>query len=386
LNCPGINFDITVTAGFYSQLAGVLAGFAFTALMFLAATRVSSPERGHAFADAIRILVAAFISLVLTSLDYAIFAGEPSTLYKFITSGEPIIGVGFAVSGALVIYAIVLTLDAATRLVVWPSAFRPNVGTSTRHLLAAVIAPLLMYYIVQAVQQDYEVARYGGCHGTVPLDYLGWGLLFAQMIISWVEYPLLFSRRTAKPPEVITKCAMWTSRLLLAISFGSAVAIAIVGAELRQPGQDANPIVPAVCLIVMFLAMSGMTWQLAYTAPVTRHSKVVFEKTENWQELDHWHVEGLEPRLLRRIRQDFAEPRSAEVFELLSTLEDGSASVLGVERLQTAVLIISRGDFQELLRVLEMAHEDWRAVLEAGGLQYDDWALRLDQELGFPDS
>ena len=60
--------------------------------------------------------------------------------------------------------------------------------------------------------------------------------------------------------------------------------------------------------------------------------------------------------------------------------------MLGVERLQTAVLILSRGDFQELLRVLAMAHGDWRAVLEAAGLQYDDWALRLNQELGLPDS
>jgi hypothetical protein len=235
-HCYDLNFNIETTAGFYSQLAGVLAGFAFTALMFLAATRVSSPNRGHAFADAIRILIAAFLSLVLTSLDYAIFAGEPGNSYNNVASEEPIIGVGFAVSGALLIYAIILTLDAASKLVKWPSAVRPSVGTSTRHLLAAAIAPLLMYYILQAVQQDYETARYSECHGRVPLDNLGEALVLAQIAISWFGYPLLvrFGRR-ARSTEIITRCAIWISRLLLTITFGSAIAFALVQASFQSP-------------------------------------------------------------------------------------------------------------------------------------------------------
>jgi hypothetical protein len=269
--CLLVSFNITTTAGFYSQLAGLLAGFAFTALMFLAATRVSSPNRGHAFADAIRVLIAAFLSLVLTSLDYAIFAGEPANSFNNIASEEPIVGVGFAISGALVIYAIILTLDAANRLVKWPSTNRPRVGTSTRHLLAAAIAPLLMYYILQAVQQDYEVARYGECHGRVPLDYFGEALLLAQLVVSWLGYPLLvcFGKR-AKSNQAITNCAIWTSRFLLAVTFGSAISFALVAAGFQAGSQTVSPIIPAICLLVMFLAMTGMTWQLAYTGSPPR--------------------------------------------------------------------------------------------------------------------
>ena len=84
-----------------TNIAAWTVVLALTALMFLAATRVSSPDRGHAFADAIRILVAAFISLVLASLNYAIFAGNSASSYGLNASEEPIIGVGFAVSEAL---------------------------------------------------------------------------------------------------------------------------------------------------------------------------------------------------------------------------------------------------------------------------------------------
>jgi hypothetical protein len=381
-HCPYLKFNITATAGFYSQLAGVLAGFAFTALMFLAATRVSSPNRGHVFADAIRILIAAFLSLVLTSLDYAIFAGQPAASYNNVASEEPIVGVGFAVSGALLIYAIILTLDAASKLVKSPSSIRPSVGASTRHLLAAAIAPLLMYYILQAVQQDYEVARYGGCHGHVFLDYLGEALLLAQFAVSWFGYPLLvFFGRRAKSAAATTQCAIWISRLLLTVTFGSAIAFALVQGRFHSPDQTAPPIIPAVCLSVMFLSMAGMTWQLAYTGPTPRRKETLTSRPEDSQELD-WRVNGHESRLLRRIRLEFREPWSSDVFQLLSTLENGSGGAPGIERLQAAVLLIAQGDYHRFRHALSLAQRDWRGTLELAGLQNDDWMARLNEQFG----
>jgi hypothetical protein len=378
-------FDILITAGFYSQLAGVLAGFAFTALMFLAATRISSPDRGHAFADAIRILVAAFISLVLTSLGYAIFAGEPSTAYKRIASEEPILGVGFAVSGALVIYAIVLTLDAANRLVKRPSAVRPEVGASTRRLLAMAGVPLLMFYIVQATQQDYVTARYGPCHGTVALDRLGTYLLYAQVAASWAGYTLLylFGRR-ATSAAAVSRCAIWASRTLLSITFGSAIAFALVDARLPR-FHTLPPIFPATCLVVMFLAMLGMTWLLAYTGPPYRGRNAANSALDP-QSREHWQVGGREPRLVRRIRQDFPDPRSCtEVLRLIGTLEDAAAGALGTERVQAAVVLIAAGNFNKFLDALATAGRDWRDVLKTAGLHYSDWMVRMEEELGTDD-
>jgi hypothetical protein len=381
-HCSYINFNITTTAGLYSQLAGILAGFAFTALMFLAATRVSAPNRGHAFADAIRILIAAFLSLVLTSLDYAIFAGQPSASYNNVASEEPIVGVGFAVSGALLIYAIILTLDAASKLVKWPSNIRPSVGASTRHLLAVVIAPLLMYYILEAVQQDYEVARYGECHGRVLLDGLGETLLVAQLAVSWLGYPLVvcFGAR-AKSTAATTQCAIWISRLLLTVTFSSAVAFALVQGSLRSPTQTVSPIIPAVCLSVMFLAMAGMTWQAAYTGPPPRRKETPIARSEDSLELERG-INGHAPRLLRRIKLEFPEPWSSDVSQLLSTLENGSEGALGIERLQAAVLLIARGDYRRFRHALGLAQHDWRRALELAGLQDDDWMAKLDEQFG----
>jgi hypothetical protein len=378
-HCPPLA-DITTIAGFYSQLAGVVAGFAFTAIMFLAATRVSSPDRGHAFADAIRILVAAFISLVLTSLDYAIFAGNQKTSYSLTASEEPIIGVGFAVSGALVIYAIILTLDAAGKLVRWPSIVRPSVSVSARHLLAAVIAPLLTYYIFQAVQGDYETIRYGECHGAVPLDYFGATLVCAQVAVSWIVYPLLFRfGGRAKSAAIVSQYAIWVSRVLLTITFGSAVAFSLLQ---TRPNRPVSPVIPAICILVMFLAMAGMTWQLAYTGPPPNRRKAALAGPGDWKELDEWHIKRNKSRLLRRIRQDFPEPWSNDIFQQLSTLENGSASALGVERLQAAVVLIADGDSRRFRDALTLAQQDWRRALELAGLQYDDWMTKLDKQLG----
>jgi hypothetical protein len=381
-HCPPLS-NITSTAGFYSQLAGVLAGFAFTALMFLAATRVSSPDRGHAFADAIRILVAAFISLVLTSLNYAIFAGNSASSYGLNASEEPIIGVGFAVSGALVIYAIILTLDAASKLVRSPSIVRPSVGASTRHLLAALIAPLLMYYIFQAVEGDYEAVRYGVCHGAVALDYFGGALVCAQLAVSWFVYPvLLWLGRRASSAAAVSRCAIWVSRLLLAIAFSSAIAFSLIE---TRPSGPVPPVIPAICMIVMFLAMAGMTWQLAYTAPPRRRNPATSLGPAARQELEYWHIEGSEPRLLRKIRLDYPEFRPHEILQLLSTLGNGSADGLGAERLQGAVLLIAHGDYQKFRYALSLAQRDWRTALELAGLQYDDWMDKLDEQFGPPD-
>ena len=90
-------FSITTTAGLYSQLAGVLAGFAFTSLMLLT-TASGRIQSSRAFTDATRILVASFLALILTSVNYAVLAGDPGTDGRT-ASEEPILGVGFAVAG-----------------------------------------------------------------------------------------------------------------------------------------------------------------------------------------------------------------------------------------------------------------------------------------------
>lgn len=256
-------FKITVTAGLYSQLAGVLAGFAFTALMLLATAHARIRKRSRAFNDATRILVAAFLSLLLTSVNYAVLAGDPGTDGRT-ASEEPILGVGFAIAGALVIYAIVSTLHAANQLIKRPSSASREVENSTRHVLAVAFAPILVLYIYLSVQ-DYEDFRYGPCHPITALDKMGWTLVFTQVVVSLGIYPVLcYSVNRSGWVRPTTSYTAWISRSLLSVSFVSTVFYALVDSYLSA-NSTLPPAVPASCMVIISLAMLGLVGHLAYT-------------------------------------------------------------------------------------------------------------------------
>ncbi len=82
------------------------------------------------------------------------------------------------------------------------------------------------------------------------------------------------------------------------------------------------------------------------------------------------------PRLVRRVRRDFAEPGSADdVIGRLATVESG-------ERVQAAVVLWAWGDLGRFDDSLALCEVDWRYVLVRGGLADDDWPQRLNDELG----
>ncbi len=100
-------FDLSVTAGLYSQIAGILAGFAFTAILLpLAITRENDDvsDVGHA----ITAFTCAFFGLVLAAIEYAVMAGEPGeqALRGRASVEELMIGAGFALSALLLLYGL----------------------------------------------------------------------------------------------------------------------------------------------------------------------------------------------------------------------------------------------------------------------------------------
>jgi type IV secretory pathway VirB2 component (pilin) len=114
-------------------------------LILLLTPRLSSQPVTDTFGDAIRILITAFLALVLTSLNYAVLGGEQQSSYRA-TVEESVAGVGFSIAGLLVIYAIVLTLDAVASGQP-PSAAIAEVVSFLRGVLASFIAPLLVLYL-----------------------------------------------------------------------------------------------------------------------------------------------------------------------------------------------------------------------------------------------
>ncbi len=88
-------------------------------------------------------------------------------------------------------------------------------------------------------------------------------------------------------------------------------------------------------------------------------------------------------RLRRRIERDF-EPGSVEAaIERLESLDlPGRFDQRGSERIQAAIVLIAAGDWYAFERAAKDAELDWRDVLMAADLAFDDWPQRLDDELG----
>jgi hypothetical protein len=90
----------------------------------------------------------------------------------------------------------------------------------------------------------------------------------------------------------------------------------------------------------------------------------------------------LSPRIANRIARDFPGRRTAQVIELLTTLDPPlHHSPDGDERVCGAILIVAHGDIDRLVAAVADAERDWRDVLVAAGLENDDWPERLADAL-----
>ncbi len=84
---------------------------------------------------------------------------------------------------------------------------------------------------------------------------------------------------------------------------------------------------------------------------------------------------------MRRIRTDFDAEAADLVIGALGEL-DTLPGPQTAERVQAAIVKLSRGDLERFDRALEEARRDWRDVLVAAGFEHEDWPERLDEYLG----
>ncbi len=100
-----LDFDIPASAGWYSSIAGVLAGFALLAILIpLDHEAASDDERG---ADTVVIMTCAFFSLLLLSFSYAILAGRVGDAERGQAVHEQLLlGVALGLSSLLLMFAL----------------------------------------------------------------------------------------------------------------------------------------------------------------------------------------------------------------------------------------------------------------------------------------
>jgi anti-sigma factor RsiW len=87
-------------------------------------------------------------------------------------------------------------------------------------------------------------------------------------------------------------------------------------------------------------------------------------------------------RLQTYVRGEFPDEVADAVIARLATLDLANAEKQSLERIQAAVVLLTRRDIQLLEESVQIAERDWRDALVWSGLGHPDWPARLDAELG----
>jgi hypothetical protein len=216
--------------------------------MSLVVIRVAATaEDDQRLGPVLEVLLAAFVALVLSSLTYAALGGEPESGGRS-ASEEILAGVGLVVAALLLLYSVVLTIDALR-----PSTSGDDTGTYAaaafiRRVLVHAIGPLVVFYLALGVD-DYLTVRDGIDRDASTLDIVSAALAVAALVAS---FPIFAAARRRN----IRTAGRWAAVGGLLVAFLSAVSFAATTAFLKRC-EIAPEWAMYVAISVNFLAVLG---------------------------------------------------------------------------------------------------------------------------------
>lgn len=239
---PGA-IDFSTTAELYSQLAGLLAGFAFAGLVALVTAQLSggasTPRAFQSFVP----LVGAFTGLISSSLNYAIIASTKANAPASLI--ETVAGIGFAVAGLMLFLSILTLLHGAAsdRPAAWSDAAVRFVRRLT--LLGVTPTVLLLLY---GGTRDNETYRYGGNGGFHWVDFVDVAIMV--FVVGYVCVRAFCARHN--PPSAEVSTTGHASFLAVAVSL-----ISVVGATFVQLGASESTTGPAILQVGLMGLLGG---------------------------------------------------------------------------------------------------------------------------------
>jgi hypothetical protein len=238
--------DFGTVAGFFSQLAAVLAGFAFAGIITVIAAKLSSGDRAKDSMNSLGPLSASYLAMVMSSVEFAVIAGEGPYSGRG-TTLMILAGSGFCAASLVLIYAVLVLLHGVEFDVESPG-LAPAVSL-IRNALIFGIGPI-MILANSSPAAAISATIYGSGSGGQLLDYTIAITTVLSMIIGATL--VVRSRRRARPrPSVRLIYLVSASTIALTvINLGAVCAIPML-LQRDAPGNEAAGVTAVLALFVL---------------------------------------------------------------------------------------------------------------------------------------
>ncbi len=238
--------NLPEVAGFYSQLAGVLAGFSFAALVALVASRRATvPDSGVTWYS-VAPLTSAFVALVASSLDYALVAGETAGTNR-VAAVQTTAGMGFSVAGIMLVYSVLALLA--------DHDFGRSSTGLLKNLTILILPPLLVLLMWSGVR-DHVEQTHGNPSRFTWADWLSIAtLLIVQALVAILRWR--FKNNFVDQRRLVTQL----SNSCALIAFASLV---VTTGVISLTTGDAT--VPDLIPILALLVVAAFSVTVAYSA------------------------------------------------------------------------------------------------------------------------
>ncbi|WP_433087489.1 hypothetical protein ACQP1P_16190 [Dactylosporangium sp. CA-052675] len=239
LSSPPTN--LPQVAGYYSQLAGLLAGFSFAGLIALLTMQRQSRRTEGPALRSIAPLLSAFVGLVASSLDYALVSGEQQGTSR-VASLQTTAGVGFCVAGIMLFYSMLALMADLTR----DDPAEDGIGSDSvdflRNVIVWVLPPLLVLLMWSGVTDHLHQAYRDGRPFRHWLDW------YAATVLTVVVVIVLTIRITRfTKPSVTSFSTGFVARLAIVITLVSLIAAA-GQVTLTSTDHQISDLLPAISL------------------------------------------------------------------------------------------------------------------------------------------
>ncbi|WP_433308761.1 hypothetical protein ACQP0U_18715 [Micromonospora sp. CA-269861] len=330
--------DLPAVAGYYSQLAGVLAGFGFAGVVGLVTTQLAARNAAATVVRSLGPLVSAFIGLVAASLDYALVAGEPIGSAR-VASLQTVAGMGFSIAGAMLMYAIYILLCDLQHDAPQGRPLSIAAIGFLRSIIVSYLPTVLVLLMWSGVRDHLESlkgqAAFYGWPDWVAIGALGTTLLAAFLLRSF------FGRQSPSRFDTATKVSRLATQLSFASLLGSAALITFTETSTAVP--TAIPVI-ALVLVAAFSVVTAYFASRYFGEPDAVNADAVAPVDNMHAAADSGSgvtsTSAKSKRILQPLDQQILRLRSIEIFPQgylmnISIIQGVALSVLVVETVNT---------------------------------------------------